>query len=415
MISFDAVIRSEGSKGNARITVPATAVKLLRETGMHFPGWVRFSIAGFAPIYAVARFPISRPSVTITLPIWAFDLKIGTAVRATIEDATPFRIRHAGGEFTDWLTHVDLDSCFPTDEAGTLILNSRHEEPFRLLRRMPDCVWRLLGLYQAEGSKSENAPDWTMASSNPLLLASVPPMLEALGIPRERQYLEVLRGAGETPEAARKAFARVGLRVAAERVRPGAGGHAGVLHVSKSQPLLRLFKRALAVIFAEDWQWPSKVAAREYALGWLDGDGSIGIDPRSPGIQLRLAGYENEQLITWNALHIGIDMEPRKTNFGGVRSHTARNLTLHEAAKLAVAGGFTFSMNRARLLNALARRLETYHQHTQGGHQRTDHTDAAAAQILFNAHLANEEKALRHHVLASKGFITGIKGLPYPV
>lgn len=375
MTPFRAKACREGQKGNLRITIPLNIVQQLRATGFNPPGWVRLHIEDAAPVFVVARFPPSRPSVTCTLPIWAFpDLKPHDEITARAEDAVPYRARRGAGEL-DWLPLVD-DAYLATDDGDDLVLHSRYEEPFRLRRCPPaDPFWWMLGLYQAEGSKSDNAPDWTIANGNEALLAAVPPGLEAFGIPRDRQYMEVLHAFGQAPEEAEKKFERVGVRRAATRLRTGKGRAAAVLHVKKSQPLLRLFKAKLAQVFAPGWKWPSKEAARDYALGWLDGDGTITVTPSS--VELRLAGGEDEHRIVKTALNAAFGWGHDK---GGDWSHktyvspiTLRGL---EMLNLLDAGAFGFSMSRARLLIAFGDRVaKLYAGIRRGAHRRWGLTD----------------------------------------
>jgi len=356
MTPFKAKICAEGTRGNLRITVPVSVADQLRETGFRPPGWAKLHADGRTPVFVVARFPPSRPSVTCTLPTWAFgDLQPGTTIEARIEDAVPYRARTSTQKGFDWLPLMDSD-YLATDDGDDLIIHSRHEEPFRLKRFPPAAaLWWLLGLYQAEGSKSKNAPDWTLANANPALLAAVLPTLETLGIPRDRQYIEVLHAKGQKPSDAEKVFAGVELRVAATRLRPGRGGHAGVLHVSKSQPLLRLFKGALAMIFEEGWQWPSPEAARDYALGWLDGDGTITVTKTAT--ELRLAGLADEHLVLQTALGTAFGWGHDKGT-GWINNKQGTHITLRalEMLNLLDAGAFNFSMSYVRLLIAFGDR-----------------------------------------------------------
>ena len=116
MTPFRARVRREGAKANLCITVPAPIAKQLTEAGFGPPGWVRLSIKGHKPVFVVARRPPSRPSVTVTLPVWAFDeLKPGVLIHATVEDATPYRARQRDGHDFDWLPYVDFDTYLPVD------------------------------------------------------------------------------------------------------------------------------------------------------------------------------------------------------------------------------------------------------------------------------------------------------------
>lgn len=413
MTPFTTTICTEGSKKGLRITIPANIVNQMRATGWQPPGWVRLHIDDCAPVFVMARYPLSRPSVTCTLPTWAFPAyTVGQKITARAEDPTPYRARE-GVILTpgvDWLPLVD-DAYFPVQEAATLVLWSRYEEPFKLTRIAPFELWWLLGAYQAEGSKSVEAPDWTLANANVAFLAAIPPTLAALGIPRERQYVEVLHARSESPVTAEATFALVGVRHTVTRPRTNSGKAAGVLHVQKSQPLLRLFKAMFARVFAPTWQWPSKEAARAYALGWLAGDATITLDQRSLAIELRLAGYEDEQTVTLRALEHSFGWSIAAGAFGTPETFTRRGLSLRQSADLAAAGAFKFSLSRARLIYALGARLRSFKNQ---GRSLTSETDYEYAQAVFDTHLHDEAQQLSKHPLAAQQFVTGVKGQPYP-
>jgi hypothetical protein len=214
-------------------------------------------------------------------------------------------------------------------------------------------TYRMLGVYQAEGSKSPSATDFSLATSNPRFLASVVELLETWGLAPDRLALEVLRGPIESIAAARAAFACVDVEVVSERVRSGKGGHAGVLHVRKSSTLLHLVRNALAKVFREGF--PTRDTAREYALGWLDGDGSV-ID-RGHSIDLMLAGLADEHIVVKRALAqaFGWIFEAGSAH-KNTKQGTQITLRAGEMLDLLDACAFSFSMNRARLLVAFDRR-----------------------------------------------------------
>ena len=420
MTPFKTTIRAEGSQGNLRITVPHRIADQLRATGFHPPGWVKLHVDGFTPIFVHARFPPSRPSVTCTLPTWAFEgLQPGNEITARVEDAVPYRARSHDGAGFDWLPHVDR-RYLAEDVADQLVLHSRHEEPF-VLTRFASSPWWLFGLYQAEGSKSKNAPDWTLANANPALLAAVPPALEALGIPPDRQYIEVLHAKGQDPVEAEAAFACVGVRRAATRLRPGAGGQAGVLHVSKSQPLLRLFKSALDAIFADDWQWPSKEAARDYTLGWLDGDGTITIN-NTASVDLRLAGLKDEHRVLQMALGRTFNWGHNKGS-GWQNNKNGTHITLRatEMLDLLDANAFRFSMSRARLLLAFGDRVhglvhgERWGAYRQWGLTDQDSNLTAKGETICRGHKRYAQKIERARQLKTASpQLFGVKGVVLP-
>lgn len=347
---FEARVVNEGSKGTGfRVCVPSALAKSL---GCEFPGWLRMVAPGAepAPFFVYARRPPSRSSIDVTLPTWRFPgVKSGDAISITVESAAPWRCKTPSTAGFDWLSFVDTKRYFPVDRGAGLEVWNRHEEPF-VMRRSTDVLltYRLLGLYQAEGSKSAQAHDFSMGGSNPALLRHAVELLGAWGLGPDRLSLEVLHAKDETPEAARTFFAPVGVEITATRLRTGRGGHAATLHVRKSMPLLRMVRAALDAIFAPGFTFPSREAAREYALGWLDGDGTITLNGTVTTV--RLAGYKDEQRVTFQALHHGFGWEVKGGKFGGARHHTERSLSADEAVDLALAGAFPFSMSRARLL-----------------------------------------------------------------
>ncbi len=416
MNTFNTKVLTEGSKGGPRITVPLAVANALRAQGWQSPGWLRMHVKGFDPVFVYGRFYACRPSVAITMVNYAFPtVQIGDLITVALEPAESLRATGNQGPL-DWLPLVE-PMYFPTQEGSDLLLWSRYEEPFRLKREAdPDSFWWLLGMYQAEGSKSEQAPDWTLAGANPALVAAVPVAVEALGIQRSRQFMEILHAPGERPGDAEKAFQAVCLRISATRLRSGVGGHAAVLHIQNSKPLLRLFKAMLARVFSADWTWPTRTSAKQYAFGWLDGDGSINIHRKTLGLELRLAGYETEQIVVLEALKHYFIWDLPHTAFGTPIGSTNRTLRLDQAAELAAAGIFPFSLNRARLLWGLSRRLSLQGTRSRNyqGRSLTSPLHYFAAQKIFEAHLQEEAAWLDTLSLAKDGFNTSIKCASYP-
>jgi hypothetical protein len=256
----------------------------------------------------------------------------------------------------DWLPHVPPPHIAKLDGSKLIISVPFRKHTFDMPRLTPILsTYRMLGVYQAEGSKSAQAPDFSLAGSNAAFLTHVVELLAAWGLPASRLSLEVLRAKDETPQDARKAFACVPVEVVAERVRTGRGGHAGVLHVLKSSALLHTVQRALAEIFSQGF--PSQEAAREYTLGWLDGDGSI-ID-RGSSIDLMLAGLADEHEVLKRGLMQAFGWVLEAGSYHkNTKQGTQITLRAHEMLDLIDAGAFSFSMNRARLLVAFDRRTD---------------------------------------------------------
>lgn len=402
---FKASVLREGSKGNKRITMPVAAANRMRNAGMLFPGWVRLSIPGFQSIFVEARFPPSRPSVAITLPEWAFSrLNFGDEIDMTVEDARPYRAVEADSD--EWFHYV-TDRYFPRYQGDTLVLHSRHEPPFKLRRYIEKAAWRVLGFFQAEGTKGATVIDWNVANANPALLEFISDRMVDMGISKERQYLEVLQGPEETAAEANAVFECVGIKISTTRPRVEVrGGHAAILHGHSSRPLLLLMKKLLECVFREGFEFPSRAAAREYALGWLDGDGTITITGVNRSVlELRLAGYEPEQQVVFKALHYGFDWRIQGGKFGGHRRHTSRVINIRECAELAVGGGFCFSLSRARMLYELERRVRNPRRITQ--------EDANVAKALLEKLRPEIEKLRR--LVPPERLPKGIKGVPYPL
>lgn len=239
MTPFSAIVRAEGTRANRRITVPSPIVAQLRATGFRPPGWIRLSVEGSAPVFVVARAPASRSSVVCTLPCWAFpDTVPGTHIVARVEDTMPYRARASTIDGFDWLPLVDA-AYLATAQGPQLTLWSRYEEPFVLNRHGGDVLEWLLAVYNDKGSQSVAAADWALASTNPAELVAAADALTSIGIPRDRQYLEVVTMHDD------QRFACVGVRIGAIRTRTDTTT-LGILHVVRSQPLLRLFKAAIA-------------------------------------------------------------------------------------------------------------------------------------------------------------------------
>lgn len=205
MTPFKAEIRTEGSKGGRRITVPVAIVHQLRATGFKPPGWARVSIEGALPFFATVRLPISRPSAVVTVPRWVVGLPMGQ-LSVMVEDATPFRARARTHAPFDWLPFVDTEHLPTEDNTGCLILHSRLEEPFRLLRHpVVEDAHDIAGWRERHAT----APSMWFSSVFADQIENAAGMLERMGIERQRHKLEHRQ-------------------------------HVIVLHVRKSTPLLRL-------------------------------------------------------------------------------------------------------------------------------------------------------------------------------
>lgn len=351
MEPFKAHVTIEGSKRKGmRVTIPRTTVE---KVGLREGGWVRFRAKGSEPFFAYARRPPSRASVEVGLPLRFFDMSLALkTIDCAVENAEPYRARSWTERVGfDWLPFVQ-EWYFPTETLdGKLLLHNRHEEPFEMRRVTPLLeTYRLLGWYQAKGSKSAQAPDFVFANGNVAALKHYADLLGAWGLGHERLSLEVLREKNQSIENARGLYVGLGVEIVAERIRPGKGEHAGVLHVKKSQPLLRLVKGALVQVF--ECKWPSAEAAREYTLGWLDGDGTITINGTA-SVDLRLAGLADEHRVLQHALGAGFTWGYDKgTGWQNNKQGTHITLRAREILHLLDANAFSFTLSRVRLLLA---------------------------------------------------------------
>jgi hypothetical protein len=337
MANFTTTIRGEGSKGGM-IIIPPARLRLPE-------GWIRVVVEGFPPCFLYARGPAKHTA----LPVWQFsNLRVGDSIVVEIEPAECYRAKGSTSAF-DWNSFVvDDQRTFATEESnGILKLWSRYSAPFTLLRHPPiESAYRMLGFYQAEGSKSAAGQDFSFANANVYLVEFVIRALNEIGIGVNQLHAEILQGVGEDRESAIAQFARLTPKVTAVRPRSGKGKAAYVLHANNSKLFRGLALRALTRIAIEPF--PNQEAALAYALGWLDGDATITTHQKH--LLLRLAGYATEQAVVLRALTQAFNWREIDIHFGPVDRHTSRCLNVIEAGDLARAGAFPHSMSRARLL-----------------------------------------------------------------
>lgn len=382
---------------------------------------------GGTPFFAYARRPPSRASVDVTLPRYcAAGIERGTVLSIEAENADAYAAKsRRTGEF-DWLPYVTHESYLPVDgTAGVLSIWNQHERPFELLRAPPILsVYRMLGLWQAEGTKGQQAPDFTFANTNTLLLAHAIRLLDQWGLPPARLSLEVLRAWNEPATHARRKYAALGVEIVAERARaPGRGENAGIIHVLKSGPLLRMARAALVQIFGSSF--PSAASAQEFALGWLDGDGAI-VDGKNSK-DLRLAGQADEHRVVKRALTeaFGWTFEAgsyhRNTDDG-----THITLRASEMLQLLDAGAFIHSMNRVRLLLAFGDRAERLDQvdrrvrppvgaFDRWGLLKNGTLTARGAAIVDGWKRYARAVQLARRLREERPELFGRKGVPYPL
>jgi hypothetical protein len=361
---FSARIAGEGSKNGPVLNIPA-------RFRLPANAWYRLTIPGYKPCFVFGRPRYRCTALLAVPPSWNFvGLKVGDEIEAEIETVEEYHAKPPAKKVDfDWLDFVDPEENFATEENGILRLWSRYSEPFDLIR-FPDLVtlYGLLGLYQAEGSKSEKGHDFTLANTNVALLTYFIKALSKLGIPKDRLYLESLHELGEDPKTSEAKYAQLGLEITASRLRPGRGKNAGVVHARNSGPFKNMICRVLSRVFTSEF--PNRETALEYALRWLDGDGSI-ID-RHHSSELVLAGLPEEhevlkralaQALNWNFAP-GAEYKNNKDGTG-ILLGASKSLTLLEVK------AFPFSINRVRLILAFGRSVEKLHAGvTQGAFVR---------------------------------------------
>lgn len=373
MLRFRAPVTREGGKSSSiRVTVPKKTVAALQ---LPAPCWVRIRVNGSEHVFAWARRPPSRNSVDVGLTHRLFPLSLAKKeVDVDIEHAKPYRaLTWTPQKGFDWLRFVEDEHYFPTETVdGRLLLHNRHEEPFALKRITPPRqTYRMLGLYQAEGSYSDTSVDFSYANTNAMLLQHSIDLLRTWGLERDRLALTVLREEGEDPAAARAVYACLGLPPGAERVRSGAGEHAALIQVRKSMPLRRLVGAALEHTFTNPF--PSTELALAFALGWLDGDGSI--TRRGGSDDLVLSGLEDEHAVVKRALADAFGWTYESGSYyKGSDEGTRITLRMHEMVDLLDARAFEFSMSRVRLFLAFGERAHRLREAVEGRRVRGVYT-----------------------------------------
>jgi hypothetical protein len=425
MVKFTVVAYFQGQRAKVGSTGTSPCMTIPAEhrtLGGTFqaPGWLRLRMNGGAPFFAYARRPPSRASVDVTLPQYcAPGVERGTALHVEAENAELYAARPRVNSAFDWLPHVTHGSYLPVDGAGgVLSIWNQHEPPFEILRAPPiPSTYRMFGLWQAEGTKGETAPDFTFCNTNVALLAHAVGLLEQWGLQKDRLSLEILRTWDEPIDRARAKYAPLGIEIVSERERvPGRGGDAGIIHVKKSAPLLRMARAALAQIFTTPF--PSVAAAREYALGWLDGDGNI--TPMPHAVELRLAGLADEHRVLEKALRRAFGWRQKGSGWIDNKQGTRITLRADEMLDLLDAAAFPFSMNRARLLVAFADRTQGLREgRVWGAYQRwglrdSDRNLTALGERVcdgYERYAAEIERARQLLAAAPKG----MKGVPYSI
>lgn len=349
MTSFRTTVRGESSKHYPIILFPVA---------LRVPiGWLRVKARGYDPCLVYARGRGRRAA----LPSWNFpNVKMGDEI--DIEFETPQRAAQSTSSkkhLFDWNEFVaGDDTIFATDEPnGMLRLWSKYSAPFDLLRYPPIArVYRILGFYQAEGSKAESGGDFSFANTNAELIFNIVETMKLIGINTAQLYMELLQGADEGPETVWEKYAKLQLQITAVRPRSGRGGSACVVHAHNSKPFRGVVCRALAAVTAG--AFPTKEAARAYAFGWLDGDGSITLT--NTDTKLRLAGLAEEHEVVKRALVHIFDWNLDSVHYKGNKRGSEIGLRAERIIDLLDTDAFPFSMNRVRLLLGCNRRIRNF-------------------------------------------------------
>jgi hypothetical protein len=412
---FSARIAGEGSKNGPVLNIPA-------RFQLPANSWYRLTIPGYSPCFVFGRPRYRCTALLAVPPSWNFvGLKVGDAVEAQIETVEDYRAKPPATKVDfDWLDFVDSEENFATEENGILRLWSRYSEPFDLIR-FPDLVtlYGLLGLYQAEGSKSEKGHDFTLANTNVPLLTYFVETLDKLGIPKNRLYLESLHELGEDPKVAEAKYTPLGLEIAASRLRPGRGKNAGVIHARNSGPFKSMICRVLAHVFANSF--PNRETALEYALRWLDGDGSI--TQTSTNTELRLAGLAEEHSVLKKALVSALqwDLSCKNTEYKDSKEGTAITLRTNQMADLLDAGAFPFSMSRVRLLLGFDLRAADFSNgHWHGAYSRWGFANAdrtltkLGLRIQAAYHRYKSQIEMAKQLWATSPSLFGVKSVALP-
>lgn len=353
---YEIKARKEGKGDGMRIVVPSQIIRGLKHLGWGGK-WLHIRMNGEGAFIGSTR--PNQKSVTLALPKWCRgEIQIGDIVQLEIRDPSDWRCTATVPIVDygiDWAALCPSET-FPVDENGTLVLHGRYRQPFKMLRVTPfaEMIW-LMGFYQADGVRAKNAMDWSLSNKHAPLLARCIECLGAMGINRDRLYLEITYGTHQKAEETRPIYESLGVDIAAVRMRKsGKGGSEnGVLHVRNSKPLLNMTKDLLDRMGRDNGMIESlpRHAARQLGIGSLDGDGTITITRNS--VDLRLSGPERDQLATCRALVYGFDWTPMKLNFRSESDGFRRRMTAKEGVDLLLGGGFRYSLSRARLLNAM--------------------------------------------------------------
>jgi hypothetical protein len=312
------------------------------------------------------------------------------------------------GDTIDWAATLRETTIAEEITGGVLRLATAYSEPFTIIRKTPArlTAW-FLGIYQAEGNKAGET--FSVPQKSPQLLRDLAKcLISHLGIARERLCLAGIRFRGsslDTDEIRARYEHVVGLpmKTITDRSHEETLGYEGaLLNMSTSRDFQLMVCAALDRLIDHDVENVTPEVAKAFGLGFLDGDGTVVIDP---SIRLNVSGDERELRAAMRLLERGFKWEAkaRQLPYKGDSEGMSRYLTLPEAIGLTVAGAFRYSLARARLLYAIEDRW------TRAG-GIGDPWDR-----LVRENIQPEILQLRQYVPTLDEAMPGVKGLPYPL
>jgi len=263
-------------------------------------------------------------------------------------------------EGIDWLAFCDEEVV---EQQGRLVFTNAKGQRFEMSRHTPlvEPAW-LLGFYQAEGSKSAEGCEWTLTNKSAVYLSRVASILSgALAIPHNSISISVAHGEQFSPEDVRERYAGLGVKFVGRPRCTSGREFSGTLHVMNGLPLKHLFERVLAAFLDEGAvSMLPRVALKAFALGFLDGDGTITC--AGGNIRLGASGGEIEVLAAHRYLASASGWPTRELKYKGASEGAVRYLTLAEAIDLLEADAFWPTYSRVRLLYGVDERVQRIHR-----------------------------------------------------
>jgi hypothetical protein len=260
------------------------------------------------------------------------------------------------GSQLDWAaTHIDC-GFYTEDREQLNVHGTRSTFDLKRYTSLGVTCW-LLGLYQAEGSKEGS--EFSVPNKNPFLLREVADVLvRDFQITRKRLGLRVQYAVDQDPRAVRDRFAAiVGVDVRTVRPRSGSGREVAELYLRDSNTFVGMINAALSWLIDDNGLGRlSSDAARQFAIGFLDGDGSVKRNRRTGSVVLTMSGDERELTAVRNVVEQNFGWSDKR--FWG-NGDIARSLSMGEVADLIEWGVFRFTMSWPRLLYSLETKTQT--------------------------------------------------------